>query len=52
MDAGDRALGDAMTAFAQSAVGGGLPADVDALIAEASLMMIRQTLPSAGADHG
>lgn len=41
MDAGDRALDDAMTAFAQSAVGGGLPSGVDALIAEAGRLRER-----------
>ncbi|MGF6695646.1 tetratricopeptide (TPR) repeat protein [Paraburkholderia sp. MM5496-R1] len=35
MESGDRALDDVMTAFAQRAIGGGLPSGVNALIAEA-----------------
>ncbi|NPT33316.1 hypothetical protein [Paraburkholderia xenovorans] len=42
MDTGDRALDDAMTAFAQSAIGGGLPSGVDALIAEAGRLRERR----------
>ncbi|WP_027802838.1 hypothetical protein [Paraburkholderia dilworthii] len=41
MESGDRALDDAMTAFAQSAIGGGLPSGVNALIAEAGRLRER-----------
>jgi tetratricopeptide (TPR) repeat protein len=41
MNASDRALDNAMSAFAQSALGGGLPSGVDALIAEAGRLRER-----------
>ncbi|TCF97530.1 hypothetical protein BZM26_30860 [Paraburkholderia strydomiana] len=41
MESGGRALDNAMTAFAQSSIGGGLPSAVNALIAEAGRLRER-----------